>query len=153
MLNNHKVTLEDLLRFKRAEKPGGAFWQRFDHQLKQAQGRAAITPPSMRFKRFLMRIFGDFWPQASFAGAALIMVALLIGTAQRVRCVAPSLATQVTEWISQGPAEFVSNDLSPQLENTAESLLYAFNQPGILYTHNALDIRSASGTAARSFLF
>ena len=39
---NSKVTIEDLLRLKRAERPGPEFWVNFEQELRQKQLTALV---------------------------------------------------------------------------------------------------------------
>jgi len=47
--NDTKITLEELLQLKRAEKPSEDFWQSFDHQLESRRLNALIHRPAFNF--------------------------------------------------------------------------------------------------------
>jgi len=52
--SNHKpkVTLEDLLRLKRHERPPAEYWARFDRELNERVWRALAQPAPSRFSEF-----------------------------------------------------------------------------------------------------
>lgn len=75
-----KVTLEDLLQLKRAERPSAEFWPRFDQELRAKQLAALMQPvrpwwQSLVGRRQLIRIYAPL-------GAAAV-VALALGLHQR----------------------------------------------------------------------
>ncbi len=60
---NHprKITLEELLRLKRHERPGAEFWSRFDRELNEKVWRTLVQPPvpaPRRLSNWLLRGMG-----------------------------------------------------------------------------------------------
>ena len=73
-----RPTLEDLLRFKRAERPAPEFWEEFDRGLRQKQLTALMQRPQgwARVRPVLFR--GMRWAVPATAAAAVALVVLQI---------------------------------------------------------------------------
>lgn len=73
-----RPTLEDLLRFKRAERPSPEFWEEFDRGLRQKQLAALMQRPQgwARVRPVLFR--GMRWAVPATAAAAVALVVLQI---------------------------------------------------------------------------
>lgn len=75
-----KISLEDLLQLKRAERPSAEFWPRFEQELRTKQLAALVQPvrpwwQSLVGRRMLVRVYAPL-------GAAAV-VALSLGLSQR----------------------------------------------------------------------
>lgn len=80
------VTLEALLSLKRAERPNPAFWEKFDHQLKEK----AIQSLWMEKQPFYKRLFGTPWVGGlTPLRGALCLMCLLVA---QLHFLVPSLA-------------------------------------------------------------
>ncbi len=73
-----RPTLEDLLRFKRAERPSPEFWEEFDRGLRQKQLAALMQRPQgwARVRPVLFR--GMRWAVPATAAAAVALVILQV---------------------------------------------------------------------------
>lgn len=97
-----RPTLEDLLRFKQAERPSPEFWAEFDRGLRQKQLAALMKRPQgwARFRPALL--IGLRWavPASAAAAVALVVVQMSWGPAATVAPVIvasePQPATQPT---------------------------------------------------------
>ena len=80
-----KITLEEVLRFKRREKPSAEFWEQFDRELRQKTLRALVDEKPWH-QRYLTPIFGRLRRFFSFEtineemGPADIVEALAVRT-------------------------------------------------------------------------
>jgi hypothetical protein len=88
MNQEHKrpVTLEDLLRLKRAERPPTEFWSQFDHELRAKQLAALVE--KRPWWRTLPNVFGGLSRYHLPLGATAIL-ALTVLTVREYRSVAP----------------------------------------------------------------
>ncbi|MEO7412733.1 MAG: hypothetical protein ABIZ81_05190 [Opitutaceae bacterium] len=71
--HNRPVTLEDLLRLKRAEKPSSTFWTRFESELRAKQ-LAAIVEKNPWWRRLL----GEVVPRHRFSLSATAILAVTV---------------------------------------------------------------------------
>jgi hypothetical protein len=69
--SDQKLTLEDLLRVKRAERPPADFWTSFDRELRTRQLAAAVEKPRWWFA--LPRVFAGFARYQMPMGAAAVL--------------------------------------------------------------------------------
>lgn len=69
------VSVEDLLRLKRHEKPDEAYWERFDRELHQKSWQALAKPEPL-LVRGLKAFGGKFVPALPLSAAAAFVVAL-----------------------------------------------------------------------------
>lgn len=80
-----RPTLEDLIRFKRAERPAPEFWAEFDRGLRQKQLAALVKRPKgwARVRPVLLR--GMRWavPATAAAAVATVVVQIPFGTASK----------------------------------------------------------------------
>jgi hypothetical protein len=79
-----KVTLEDLLRLKRAERPGPEFWANFDHELHQKQLTALVK--KRRWWHDMPLLLGRrvFVPAGATAIVAFTLVTVRYTTTTRI---------------------------------------------------------------------
>lgn len=66
------VTLEDLLRLKRFEKPEQDFWERFDRELEKKRLLTLVNRPSF-LRRFAHPLVQRVYPLYSLGAAALLL--------------------------------------------------------------------------------
>ncbi len=81
-VSRHKVSLEDILRLKRIERPLVEFWEDFDRKLRRRTLQALVSEdprPRSRFRSLFFRLAVAI-PVAAAAGAALIFVVFQSGT-------------------------------------------------------------------------
>ncbi|HLP10248.1 MAG TPA: hypothetical protein VK178_18950 [Opitutaceae bacterium] len=80
-----RPTLEDLLRFKRAERPSPEFWAEFDRGLRQKQLAALMKRPKgwARWSPVLGRSLRWAVPATAAAAVALVVVQIPFSTASR----------------------------------------------------------------------
>jgi len=69
-----KVTLEDLLRLKRHERPGPEYWERFDRELRGGMLRAFVTPEPWAW-RWTRRVVARATPWMTAGAAAGLVMA------------------------------------------------------------------------------
>lgn len=115
-----KVSLEDLLRLKRAERPGPEFWGNFESELRQKQLTALVR--KRRWWHELPILFNRriYLP----AGAAAIVAFTLV----TVRYSGPTRMAQVT---NPGPEVTAENSVIEMLAATEISVSETdMNQPG-----------------------
>jgi len=101
--NRPKVTIEDLLRFKRAEKPGPEFWSHFEQELRAKQLAAIVE------KRVWWRASAD----------VLLAWRLPLGAALAVGLVSVVAIRQVSAPSSESPATDVATSASVQAPTSA----------------------------------
>ncbi len=80
-----RPTLDDLLRFKRAERPAPEFWAEFDRGLRQKQLAALMKRPQgwARFRPVFARSMRWVVPATAAAAVALVVVQIPLTTASR----------------------------------------------------------------------
>lgn len=83
---SHRPTLEDLLRFKKAERPSPEFWAEFDRGLRRKQLAALVKQPKgwARVRPALWR--GVRWaavPATAAAAVALVVTQVSVSTVQQ----------------------------------------------------------------------
>jgi hypothetical protein len=74
--NQDEIKLEDLLRFKRAEKPDEAFWDRFDQELHQRTLRALVKKDPWYVQ--VLRGLSGRLAQTTAIGAAAAVLAMMV---------------------------------------------------------------------------
>jgi hypothetical protein len=74
--SQNNVTLEELLRFKRAEKPDEAFWNRFDQELHQRTLRALVKKDPWYVQ--IMRGLSGKIAQTTAVGAVAAVLAMMV---------------------------------------------------------------------------
>jgi hypothetical protein len=81
-----RPTLEDLLRFKRAERPSPEFWSEFDRGLRQKQLAALMKQPKgwARMRPVFVRSLRWAVPATAAAAVALVVVQIPLATTSRV---------------------------------------------------------------------
>ncbi len=82
---SHRPTLEDLLRYKRAERPAPEFWAEFDRGLRQKQLAALMKRPKgwARIRPVLGRSLRWAVPATAAAAVALVVVQIPLVTTAR----------------------------------------------------------------------
>ncbi len=99
--NQHsKVTLEDLLRLKRAERPGPEFWANFEKELRQKQLTALVHKRRWWHELPVLLNRRVYIPAGAVAVAAFTLVTVRYSVATRIAQVTNS-APQIT---AAGPA-------------------------------------------------
>jgi len=80
-----RPTLEELLRFKRAERPAPEFWAEFDRGLRQKQLAALVKRPQgwARMRPEFVRSLRWIAPATAAAAVALVVVQIPLSTASR----------------------------------------------------------------------
>jgi len=81
MANPHKdsrqnISLEDLLRFKRAERPDQAFWEQFDQELHQRMMQTLVKKDSW-YAQVLSALTGRFAQSTAVAAAAVLALVVV----------------------------------------------------------------------------
>ena len=145
------ITLEDLLKIKKAEQPDAAFWAHFDRSLKKAQGQASITPLYLRLIDGATEVWNNVWPHYGLTVAALMTIGLFVSTIQKNH-ITPQVAASLTQLMADAPAHFVNDDLSRWQSSTSLNNLYAFTDSSTAYNNENLEI-IAMGNTPRSFAF
>lgn len=109
-----RPTLEDLLRFKRAERPSPEFWSEFDRGLRQKQLAALMKQPKgwARMRPVFVRSLRWAVPATAAAAVALVVVQIPLATTSRIspvevvsqpvprETVQPSAAHEVQEMLA-----------------------------------------------------
>lgn len=72
-----KITLEDILRLKRREKPSAEFWDRFDRELRQKTLRALVDEEPWH-RRWLRPLLGQWRIAMPLAAAAVFAMVFSI---------------------------------------------------------------------------
>jgi len=113
-----RPTLDDLLRFKRAERPAPEFWAEFDRGLRQKQLAALMKRPQgwARFRPAFVRSLRWAVPATAAAAVALVVIQIPLTTASRNNPVevasrplgAEKAALQATSAVSSTSAEVVA---------------------------------------------
>ena len=113
-----RPTLDDLLRFKRAERPAPEFWAEFDRGLRQKQLAALMKRPQgwARFRPAFVRSLRWAVPATAAAAVALVVIQIPLTTASRNNPVevasrprgAETAALQATSAVSSTSAEVVA---------------------------------------------
>ncbi len=73
-----KPTLEDLLKFKRHEKPSPEFWRRFDRELREKTLKTVVHQQRWNMSEVIRAIRRIFAPAFPVAAAALVAIAFLV---------------------------------------------------------------------------
>lgn len=153
-MDKHKrptVTLEDLLHFKRAEKPSEAQWEAFDRSWEKAKWQAAITPLTTRLAVQGLHFFEGLWPRFSMMAAALVVAGLFLGSSKLSHHI---VRTPVYSYsFLQGPCTFVCDDLSTQIPTASTHVLYTQLNAGTGYVNDTLETTSILEVSEKPFLF
>lgn len=72
-----KVSLEDLLRVKRHERPNDADWERFDRELRAKPWQGLVSPPSA-WRAWSVRLWDSFRPALPLGAAAAMALGLFV---------------------------------------------------------------------------
>ena len=106
------LTVEQLLRLKRAEHPDAAFWDDFDKKLHQKLFQAAIEKRESRASRFFSALIHSRLTYAAVSAAAVGAVAFLAFSHTPERVSTPALA-------KTGPVDMViAVQAPPQVTKT-----------------------------------
>jgi hypothetical protein len=111
------VTIEDLLRLKRAERPNAEFWTRFEQELRQKQLTALVQKrrwwhemPALLSRRIYM-------PAGAAAVIAFTLVAVrysaptqIANTAPRINAADPAMETLATTVVATHEEKDLAND-------------------------------------------
>jgi hypothetical protein len=89
---DHPITIEDLLRLKRAERPPAEFWTTFDRELRAKQLSALVgkRPWWQNFPKAFPRLFRYRIPLGASAVVALALISLRHDRAPAVQPAVPS---------------------------------------------------------------
>jgi len=104
-----KVTLEDLLRLKRHERPGPEYWERFDRELRGGMLRAFVTPEPWAW-RWTRRVVARATPWMTAGAAAGLVMAFAMHSRLSLpmaehRLPAPAAMEEMT-----APVKLAAND-------------------------------------------
>ena len=105
------VTLEDLLRLKRAERPAAEFWQRFDRELRTKQ-LAALVERKPWWKRVPQLIAGIARRPLPLGATAVLVLSFVTFREYRV----PAPGSDLVLAAVQSPAAQVAANTSMQIE-------------------------------------
>lgn len=72
-----KVSLEELLRFKKAERPDQTFWDKFDSELHQRMMQTLVKKDPW-FVQLMRGLSGKFVQTSAIAAAAAVMAVMVI---------------------------------------------------------------------------
>ncbi|MEO5958512.1 MAG: hypothetical protein ABIR80_05310, partial [Opitutaceae bacterium] len=118
--NQHPITLEDIIRLKRAERPPAQFWERFDRELRAKQLSALLE------KRPWWREISFSWAVPRFGrytlplGAAAILAVGFMAMRHSPTGVATGSATpQARAFVSAQPAMAEAVEVVAMEENRA----------------------------------
>lgn len=75
--NSNKVSLEELLRFKRAERPDEVFWERFDHELHQRMMQTLVKKDPW-YAQIMRGLTGKIAQTTAVAAAAAVLALMVI---------------------------------------------------------------------------
>jgi hypothetical protein len=127
------VSLEDLLRFKRTEKPNEAFWNRFDQELHQRTLRALVKKDPW-YVQILRGLSGKI-AQTTAIGAAAAALAMMV--------VRPAFVGNSNPGPEVFAAEIERGDGDSATEVELDAVLYADADYEIeVYAADVLDGRS-----------
>lgn len=152
-----KVTLEDLLQLKRAERPSAEFWPRFEQELRTKQLAALVQPvrpwwSSLVSRRLLVRAYA---PLGAAAAVAMSFSLYQRTEAPQVAIVQPSPAVPasvavVEEAVAVAPAraerqqnEFVIASVETPVTATREVQKEAAAEPAVTSSGGASSSSSA----------
>ncbi len=150
--NKSKVTLEDLLRLKRHERPPAEYWARFDRELNERVWRALAQPVESRTSVFL-GWFGRHTRGLTLgAFSTLAVVIAWFGQVQTpVKVASKGLAVRVASAINSAvksddaaSASPAPNDNALTLATIAEHNLPSAAQP-VLVAAKVLDATNPAG--------
>jgi len=105
-----KITLEDLLRLKRHERPGSEFWARFDRELNEKVWRTLVQPPPREhglaaFWRQRVR-----WLVAGAASIAAVFVSWSDHTPSPLATIQPTMTATVVANVVAPPDASVPSE-------------------------------------------
>lgn len=102
--DNKNLQLEDLLRFKQAERPDAAYWSRFDRELHQRMLHTLVKKDPL-YRQVLRAFTGKLFPVGMLATAtAALAIVVGVPSTQPVPTTQPALASQ--------PASLESSNVS-----------------------------------------
>lgn len=121
-----KVTLEDLLKLKKAEKPDDIFWESFDKQLKEKTLQTLVCKPSLssRISHISHAVLAHLKPAIPVGALALLTIGLFTYSQRpthlqfsqppQVAVANPSLSTSDTSFanFSSAKKHFVKNNIA-----------------------------------------
>ena len=115
-----KVSLEELLRFKRAERPDEAFWNRFDGELHQRMMQTLVKKDPWPVQ--VMRGFLGKLAQTTAIGAAAAVLAMMVIRPAFVATteVSPAQMAEVEVGAVEASMEIDISDLDPALLASAD---------------------------------
>lgn len=73
----HNISLEDLLRFKRAERPDQAFWEQFDQQLHQRMLQTLVRKDPW-YVQLMHALSGTIAQSTAVAGLAAVLAVVVL---------------------------------------------------------------------------
>lgn len=141
MKPEHKrpVALEDLLRLKRAERPGPEFWTQFDRELRAKQLAALVE--KRPWWRDLSRTFSGVSRYGIPLGATAILTVTFLAVRETQQNVAAPFAVAAPEVVSSGtnttvvPASHSENGVSQSISQESATPSVA----GVTATNHAAD--------------
>jgi hypothetical protein len=133
------ITVEDLLRLKRAEQPPAEFWNRFDHELRAKQLAALVE--KRPWWRTLPRAFAGFSRYSLPMGATAVLAITFLATRDYRPATVPQTAgedsrAQVVSVPAPLPAAPAQIETAPRYPTSPETARFAGNR-------RATDVSSA----------
>lgn len=139
------ITIEDLLRLKRAERPPAEFWTTFDRELRAKQLSALVgkRPWWQNFPKTFPRLFRYRIPLGASAVVALTLISLRHDRTPAVQAIIPSEAgsAAVVE-IASSPA-VTATPVVQEVMRPIERSFVAASEPASEVTLNATTIAEA----------
>jgi hypothetical protein len=128
-----KVTLEDLLRLKRHERPGPEYWERFDGELRSGMLKAFVQPEPWAW-RWTRRVIMHATPWMTAGAAAGLVMAFAMHSRLSLPMAEHRLPARVAmEEMTAAPVKTAANNEATANDATAEkSLLSSTTAAGSL---------------------
>lgn len=150
---NKEIKVEDLLRIKRAERPDGAFWSKFDRELHQRMLQTLVKKDPW-YVQVLRGVSGRI-AQTTAVGAAAAFLAMMVVRPAFVDTIQPSDAPAFAEAkiISSAPLEVAMSDfdseLTPDYQIEAISARSSSSDLGYTqeYAHDTFQVAAYDSTA------
>ncbi|GAB4274685.1 MAG TPA: hypothetical protein DIU37_03625 [Opitutae bacterium] len=159
MSGDHKPTLEDLLKLKRAERPNPEFWERFERELHEKNMQVLIKTKRNRMADFMHSARRVLVPMVPVGAAAIVALTFLLqGSALSPNHTSASFESSLplaqVGSAAARPSHFVANVLASSAEENAISQTFTSNhQGGVRYSSHSLGASSFQGGVQESIIF
>lgn len=120
LVNKRPVTVEDLLRLKRVERPGAEFWTQFDRELRAKQLAALVE--KRPWWRDLARAFSGISRYRLPLGATAIIAATFLAVRDSEPNTAPAIVSLAPEGVAFGIAATVPSTSEAETVTTASTI-------------------------------